>query len=252
MQKLGLGGKAFRWIVTADFTVSFPSECTHNFGAWTNYNEEIHSRVCTSCQGQQLAAHSWDAGTPIGNGTTYTCTGCGITKTEYDKIIGNWEYDLVFSAADMGVQANDIVFRCALAFTRDGAVSANWTAVELEAIKLYFHQMFVNAYYACAYAAGYTDIESIEAFCMESTGKSVSDYMMSFLDSYDMKAIFTPAPSSGTYTYSNNQLFWDLNLMELTSDPTVANSCIIDGNTMTINLASHGRADYNMVCNRVG
>lgn len=253
MQKFGLGGDPFRWVVTADFTVSFPSECTHSFGAWTNRDEDTHVRTCSSCKGEQLAAHIWGEGKTSDDGIsiTFTCADCAATKTEYNRIIGAWETDFVFPAADFGVQAEDIVFRCALTFSKEGVVTANWTAVELTAIKLYFHQMFVNSYYACAYAAGYTEIEAIEAFCMESTGKSVSDYMMSFLDGYDMKAMFTPAPAGGTYEYSNNQLFWDLKLMDLTSDPSVANPCTIDGDTMSITPVSHGQSDYTMVCTRV-
>lgn len=252
MQKIGLGGKPFKWVVSAEFTVSFPTECTHSFGAWTNQNEDIHVRTCANCQGQQVAAHSWGEGKTADDGIaiTFTCADCGATKTEYNQIIGTWETDIVFPAADLGVQAEDIRFRCALNFTKEGVVTANWTSVELNAIKLYFHQMFVNSYYACAYAAGYTELEAIEAFCMESTGKSVSDYMMSFLDGYDMKAMFTPAPAGGTYTYSAGQLFWDLQLMELTSDPAVANPCTIDGSTMNIQLVSHGNPDYTMTCTK--
>lgn len=253
MQKIGLGGKPFKWIVTAEFTVSFPAECTHSFSAWTNRDADTHIRTCANCKGEQIAAHSWDAGKTSDDGvaTTFTCAACAATKTEYNQIIGTWETDIVFPAADLGVQAEDIRFRCTLNFTKEGVVTANWTSVELTAIKLYFHQMFVNSYYACAYAAGYTELEAIEAMCMESTGKSVSDYMMSFLDGFDMKAMFTPAPAGGTYTYSNNQLFWDLKLMELTSDPAVANPCTIDGNTMNIKLVSHGNPDYTMVCTKV-
>lgn len=254
MQKFGLGGDPFRWVVTADFTVSFPAACTHSFGAWTNRDEDTHVRTCANCKGEQVAAHSWGDGVTSDDGisTTFTCAGCGAAKVEYNRIIGTWETDFVFPAADFGVEAEDIVFRCALNFTKGGTVTANWTAVELTAIKLYFHQMFVNSYYACAYAAGYTELEAIEAFCLESTGMSVSDYMMSFLDGYDMKAMFTPAPAGGTYEYSSNQLFWDLKLMDLASDPSVANPCTIDGDTMTITPVSHGQGDYTMTCKRAG
>lgn len=242
MQRLGLGGDPFKWVVTCDFDVSFPNSCSHNYGGWTNRDEDSHVRTCSDCGAQITAAHSWDAGVVSDDGasTTYTCAGCAATRTEYN-LVGTWTTDLVFSAADFGVEAEDIRFRCTLTFDADGTVTADWTAVELTAIKLYFHQIFVNAYYACAYGAGYTDIEAIEAFCQESTGMSVSDYMMSFLDSFDMNAIFTPASASGTYEYRDGLLFWDLKLMELTSDPTVGNPCTLGGDTMTITTVSHGQ-----------
>lgn len=183
---------------------------------------------------------------PVTAAAEETTTATGTT------MVGTWQTDFVFPAADLGVMAADSVLRCELAFAADGTVTADWTAVELASIRTYFHQMFVNAYYACAYGAGYTSLEAIEQFCMESTGKSVSEYMDAFLDSYDMYALFTPASTSGTYRVSDDatQLYLDITLMGNVSDPSIPNSCVTEGDTMNINAASFGKPDYTFVCTR--
>lgn len=253
MQAIGLGGAPFRWVVTADFSISFPVTCSHTYGDWVCRDKDTHVRICTDCNGEQAAPHSWGEGQPSDDGTrfTYTCTDCGTARTEYAHIVGAWETDFVFPAADFGVEAEDIVFRCTLRFTEGGTVTADWTSVNLTAIKLYFHQMFVNTYYAYAYSAGYTTVEDIEAFCVRSTGMGVSDYMLSFLEDYDMEAMFTPAPAGGTYEYRSGKLRWDLKLMNLASGPSVSNPCTIDGDTMTITPISHSQPRHTMTCTRV-
>lgn len=254
MQAIGLGCAPFRWIVTSEFTVTIPVTCPHTFGAWSNHDKLTHQRTCSACGEIQTAPHNWNDGIPSGDGTSYTftCADCRTTKTGYTHIVGTWQTDFAIPAADFGVDAQDILLRCTLTFTADGSVTADWTPVDLTAIRLYFHQMFVNAYYATAYGAGYTTIEAIEAYCLQNTGMTVSDYISSFLSSYDMESIFTPASSAGTYKVRNGQLLWDLPLMGLASGPMVANPCAIQDDTMTITPISHSRPKHPMSCIRIG
>lgn len=163
------------------------------------------------------------------------------TASAATNITGTWETDFVFPAADLGVQANDAVFRCCLTFGSNGSVSASWTAVDLSAIRLYFHQMFVNAYYACAYCSGITDLEEVERTCVESTGMSVSAYMFSILDAFDMNTLFTPAPESGVYAIVNGDLHLDMSLMGNPSDPDTPNPIVRSGSSLEITAASFGQ-----------
>ena len=167
-------------------------------------------------------------------------------------IHGTYTADLVMPAADLGVSAPDSVLRATLTFTEDGKATATWEAVDLTAFKIFFHDMFVNAYYAMAYGAGITDINEIEAFCMESTGMSVSDYMYTIVTDAAMKASFTPASTQGTYRYApeNKAIFTDLALMDVPSDPNVPNSFTVENGTMHLNAASWGKPDYTFVCKK--
>lgn len=253
MQAIGLGCVPFRWVVTSDFTVTVPVTCAHTFGPWESLDKLTHAHTCSVCGEKTTAPHNWNEGVPSGDGTsfTFTCADCGTTKTGYTHIVGTWETDFTIPAADFGVEAQDIVLRCTLTFTQDGSVTAHWTPVDLTAIRLYFHQMFVNAYYATAYGAGYTTLEAIEAYCLQNTGMGVVDYINTFLDGYDMEAIFTPAASAGNYKFENSRLLWDLPLMGLASGPMVANPCAIQDDTMTITPISHSRPKHPMSCIRV-
>lgn len=169
-----------------------------------------------------------------------------MTASAATNITGTWETDFVFSAADLGVQANDAVFRCQLTFGSNGSVSASWTPIDLSAIRLYFHQMFVNAYYACAYCSGITDLEEVERTCVESTGMSVSSYMFSILDAFDMNTLFTPAAESGIYTIVNGDLHLDMTLMGNPSNPDTPNPLVRSGDSLEITPVSFGQPDYTL------
>ena len=172
-------------------------------------------------------------------------------ETTNTTMVGTWQTDITMSSAEMGIDAPDSVLRCELAFAADGSVTADWTAVELTGIRLYFHQMFVSAYYALAYGMGITDLAQVEEFCQQSTGMSVSAYMDTIVTADAIKAAFTPASTAGTYRVSNDatQLYLDMVLMGQTSDPNVANACVTEGNVMKISATSFG-SDYIFVCNR--
>lgn len=63
--------------------------CTHSYGPWTTQGATMHSKTCTLCGHFQSEIHSWGNGVttehpskPGTNVVTYTCTGCGETKTK--------------------------------------------------------------------------------------------------------------------------------------------------------------------------
>ena len=74
----------------------------HKYGSWTKVNDTQHKHVCSVCQKEETANHSWNSGsvTKIADCKeegvkTYTCTGCNGTKTEAiakttDHKYGNW------------------------------------------------------------------------------------------------------------------------------------------------------------------
>ena len=85
---------------------------------------------------------------------------------------------------------------------------------------------------------------------MTSTGMSVSDYMDQFVPLEAITAAFTPAPTSGTYSYNadHTAIFTDLAIMEVPSDPSVENSFVLGGDTLYLNAASWEKPDYTFVC----
>ena len=165
-------------------------------------------------------------------------------------ITGTYTTDLVMPAADLGVSAPDSVLRATLTFGEDGTASCVWEAVDLTAFRIFFHDMFVNAYYAMAYGAGITDLAEIEQFCMESTGMSVSDYMDTLVTDQAMIESFTPASTSGTYSYNadHSAILTDLAIMDVASDPTIENSFVLGGGTLYLTAASWDKPDYTFVC----
>ena len=170
------------------------------------------------------------------------------TASAATNITGTWETDFTFSAAELGVEASDSVLRCTLNFQTDGTVSAAWAPVDMTALRLYFHQMFVSAYYAMAYGMGMTDIHEIEATCQESTGMTVSAYMDTIVTPAAIEAAFTPANDFGTYAVIGSDLYLTLTLLGTPSDSAIPNSMVRGGGTLYIQAASFGRSDYTLIC----
>lgn len=61
----------------------------HSYGAATKVDDQSHKSVCSRCKVEMTAAHTWNSGTETTAANcqqsgimTYTCTGCGATKTE--------------------------------------------------------------------------------------------------------------------------------------------------------------------------
>ncbi len=168
------------------------------------------------------------------------------------SIQGTWTTDLVLSASDLGVSAPDSVIRATLTFAEDGTANVQWQPMDLTALRLYFRDMFVNAYYAMAYGTGITDLNEIEAFCQQSTGMSVSAYMDTIVTPEAMIASFTPPSTAGTYRLSEDgtAIYTDLPIMEVPSDPGVANSFVIGNDTLYLTATSWDKPDYTFVCSR--
>lgn len=167
-------------------------------------------------------------------------------------IVGTYTTDFVMPAADLGVTAPDAVLRATLAFSEDGKASIDWEAVDLTAFKLFFHEMFVSAYCTMAYAAGITEYQQMDQFCIESTGLSISDYMDTIVTDEAMKASFTPPSAIGTYSYNDGHtaIFTDLAIMGVPSNPAVENSFVLGDGTLYLNAASYGKPDYTFVCKK--
>ena len=83
-------------------TDTIPKTTTHTYGDWVKENNSTHKRTCTVCSVPESANHTWSTGTitkaPTCKDTgikTYTCTGCGTTKTDTvpkttTHTYGNW------------------------------------------------------------------------------------------------------------------------------------------------------------------
>ena len=159
---------------------------------------------------------------------------------------------MVLPAADLGVNAPDAVLRCTLTFADDGSASATWQAMDLSALKMFFHDMFVTAYYACGFGAGFTTLEAIEEQCIASTGMNVSAYMDAFLAPYNFADIFTPPSATGTYRYNSDRtaIYTNLEFMGVPSDSAIANALTMQySNAMSINAASYGKPETTLMCN---
>ena len=81
---------------TETFTSGNPDTSAHNWGAWTQVDDNTHKRVCAnSADHVQIENHSWTAGTATPATCTtagsqpYTCATCGGTKTETIPALGH-------------------------------------------------------------------------------------------------------------------------------------------------------------------
>ena len=218
---------------------NFVDPLGHRFGDWEAKDEALHSRTCSVCGEEMVDAHSFADG---------ACTTCGYEN--HASVEGTWATDMIMPAADLGVSAPDAVLRATLTFGEDGTASCTWEAVDLTAFRIFFHDMFVNSYYALGYGLGITNFEEIEILCRESTGLGVSEYMDTIVTDEAITAAFTPASTSGTYSYNadHSAILTDLPIMDVASDPTVENSFVLGGNTLYLNAASWDKPDYTFVC----
>lgn len=167
-------------------------------------------------------------------------------------ILGSWETYLTFPSSILGQDTNDIVYRLRLDFSGDGAVRTSYQAVDLTALRLYYHEFFCTAYYATAYGAGYTSLEEIEDYCMQTTGLCVADYIFMFMSNYDMNAIFTPQPAKGAFHMgSRDSIRLDLLLFGQYSDHAISNYVSIDGDTMILHTKSFGEDKPVLNCKRI-
>lgn len=73
---------------------------THTYAAWVKVNDTTHKHTCTVCQKEETANHTWNSGNVTKPATckeegvkTFTCTGCGTTKTEVIAKLTTHTYD---------------------------------------------------------------------------------------------------------------------------------------------------------------
>lgn len=235
---------------------NFVDAKSHQYGAFAPDGDAMHIQNCTVCGEKHAEAHTWGAPQVNGMQIAYQCTICKHVKVEtLDKagIQGKWTTDLIMYAADLGVSAPDAVLRCTFDFQKDGSVSTSWAAGDLTALRLYFRDMFVSAYYAMAYGSGITDLQQVEETCIASTGMGVTAYMDSIVTMEAITAAFTPAADSGMYMVNEhgNAVYMDLNFMGISSDLGTPNAYTVKDGTMHMNAASFGKPEYTFVCKRV-
>ena len=110
------------------WTDSIPKLTTHTYGIWASQNETTHKRVCSVCQNEDTAAHTWNNGAVTkqptckeAGETTYTCTSCGGTKTESIAKLLTHTYD---NACDTSCNV------CGGTRTVSHQYSTNWSATK--------------------------------------------------------------------------------------------------------------------------
>lgn len=177
----------------------------------------------------------------------------GEPAPDLSPLTSGWVTKIVFSAADLGVNAPDAAIQAIVYFENDGTCEIRWDLVDLTALQIYFHDMFVTAYYALAYGMGITDFNEVEQFCIDSTGMGVSDYMDTIVTYTAICNAFIPENASGTYSLNADQtaIYTDMPFMGVPSDPSIANSFVIGDNTLYLNAASYGKPDYTFVYSRI-
>lgn len=177
----------------------------------------------------------------------------GEAAPNYSPLTSGWITRISLSAADLGVDAPDATLQAITYFDNDGTCQIKWDPVNLTALQMFFHNMFVNSYYAMAYGAGITDLEEMERICMEQNGMSVSDYMSTIVTTEAIWAAFVPEDATGTYTVDGNTLYTNLPFMGVPSDPSIPNTFTFDeyGVNLYLNAASYGKPDYTFTYNKV-
>lgn len=81
-------------------TQDTPKTDVHKYGSWTKIDDATHKHICSVCQKEETASHGWNGGVVTKKATckeegvkTFTCTGCGITRTEKIDILTTHTYD---------------------------------------------------------------------------------------------------------------------------------------------------------------
>lgn len=72
----------------------------HSFSSWTKVDNNQHKHTCSVCQLSETNNHTWNSGTVIKEATCisageirYTCTGCGMIRTETVAKLSTHTYD---------------------------------------------------------------------------------------------------------------------------------------------------------------
>lgn len=262
-----LTGTVSRENCTADFLKSRLLGCAPATHVRTPYLHSI-SIISTSDDGVTLTEGNYDGKCRIdvknlswaefasyiqhfrGISYTYSKADAMSAPSVPNAITGTWTTDLVLYAADLGVSAPDAVLRATLSFREDGTVTAHWQALDLTALRIYFRDLFVSAYYAMAYGSGITDLNQIEMFCLSTTGMSVSAYMDTIVTPEAVAGAFTPPDTQGLYScpQGNSVVFTDLTFMGIPADSGTQASFAVENGLLFLNAAPWGRPEYTFVC----
>lgn len=73
---------------------------SHNYGSWAKVSNTQHKHICSVCQKEESANHTWNSGAVTKTATckeegvkTYTCSSCNATKTEAVAKLTTHTYD---------------------------------------------------------------------------------------------------------------------------------------------------------------
>lgn len=84
----------------ASYEETIPLSEVHKYSAWTKVDDDKHTHKCSVCDKEETVDHTWNNGSVtkkpncVDTGTClYTCTGCGLTKTEELPVTGVHTYD---------------------------------------------------------------------------------------------------------------------------------------------------------------
>ncbi|MCF2618046.1 S-layer homology domain-containing protein [Oscillibacter valericigenes] len=125
----------------------------HTWGGWVKVDDTDHKHICSACQTEERAAHTWDAGVVTTEPTdttegvkTYTCSVCNGTKTEKIPVVGTLN----------------------VWFTKEGSTYyLNWTPVELASGEYYYvngectYSSEAKRYLSDSMLKGFTETASI-------------------------------------------------------------------------------------------
>ncbi len=118
--------------------------CDHSYGAWAKKDDNTHARTCAHCGKEETGSHDWKGEVTKVSGCTepgemtYTCTGCGATKTEAIQPSDHvWDSGTVTKAATCGA-TGEKTFACASCGTTkvetiplsDKHTYGDWTKVD--------------------------------------------------------------------------------------------------------------------------
>ena len=191
----------------------------HTWGEWAKADDTNHKHVCSSCQAEESAAHTWDDGvvtTPPTEETegvkTFTCSGCGATKTGSIPMVSAVSITLVQAGSDIkaswngtpsanyGLKVVDSTGTTVSSIIVTGNTETSNLATYLPRLTSGTEQYDLALYaISDSYVWGTTALASLED-CLEVTvsGEAVAYNMEFAYDTY----------TSGSYTAQKNRVTW--------------------------------------------
>ena len=94
------GVKTYTCACSATKTEDIDKTNDHKYSKWTDMGDGNHKHICSVCSKEETAAHTWNKGAvtkpasckEIGT-KAFTCTGCGLTRTEDIPMLTTHKYD---------------------------------------------------------------------------------------------------------------------------------------------------------------